>query len=68
MPHWIVFNKRSGAPLAQAFWYPQWKCYVVEFKPQCVFNKECLNDIKTFLEVLKAEPEPADIALAERKT
>lgn len=50
-PIYRVNNRRTGDCLGGIAYYPNWRCYV--FWPEskrCIFNAECLDNIKGFIE------------------
>jgi hypothetical protein len=47
--NWRILNRKIGSELGRVEWFPEWKKYVVEFTPGCVFDEKCLVDIATFL-------------------
>lgn len=47
--YWTVRSVRHGDLLGDIKWYGPWRQYV--FEPfNAIFNKQCLNDISTFIE------------------
>lgn len=52
---WLCKNNKSGATLAQLYYYPQWRQYVASYNKNAVFNESCQRDIADFTRQLKAE-------------
>lgn len=50
-----VLSKSSGDLLARIQWYPQWRQYVFSPAYPTHWNKDCLNDIQTFINNLMLE-------------
>lgn len=50
MPRYEILNNKSQNVLGNIYWYPAWRWYVFESKPECVFNNSCLRDILDFME------------------
>ena len=46
-------NNKSGAVLADVFYYTPWHKYCVKFNPSSVFDEGCLRDIADYLSQLK---------------
>lgn len=42
-------NLKFGETLGRVAYYPNWKRYVIDFEPDCVFDHICLADIQHFL-------------------
>ncbi len=47
---YFIFSNRSFFYLGAVQYYRPWKCYVVEFESDRVFNNDCLRDIADFLD------------------
>lgn len=52
---WICRNKKSEDILGVITFYESWKQHVIDFKPDCVFNNQCMNDIADFLDQLNKQ-------------
>ena len=49
-PYYFVTNNRTGDRLAQIYYYPQWRQYVWQALPDCIFSKGCTKDILDFMQ------------------
>jgi hypothetical protein len=47
---WYVYNIRSENRLGTIKWYGAWRQYCFYPESDCVFNKDCMNDIIKFIE------------------
>ena len=54
-PVYSINNKKSGAPLAQVFWYQPWRQWCARFHEDSVWSNDCLMDLAGFLAL---EPKP----------
>lgn len=50
-----VISKSSGYTLARIQWYPQWQQYVFSPAYPTHWNKDCLNDVQSFINNLMLE-------------
>lgn len=46
---WLVKNAQSDFEIGRIRWFPNWRKYVFEPAPNCIFDPNCLGDIKDFL-------------------
>ena len=42
-------NIKSDGLLGKVYYYRRWRRFVIEFLPGCVFDHNCIADIKHFL-------------------
>ena len=47
-----VISKDDGYTLGLISWYPSWRCYSFSPNNSTIFEKTCLNNIATFLDIL----------------
>lgn len=47
---WLVVSRSSKAVLGLITWHSPWRCYVLEPRPQVLFNSECMLDIARFMD------------------
>lgn len=47
---WAVKSKMQGTILGKIGWYGPWRKYTFSAMPQTLFDSNCLNDIRQFLE------------------
>lgn len=50
-----VFSQRSGEQLATIRWYGPWRCYTLQPMPSTIWNEQCLMDVNSYINRLKAE-------------
>ena len=50
-----VLSKRSGERLAQIRWYGPWRCYTLHPVSMTIWNEQCLMDVTSYINGLKAE-------------
>jgi len=55
-----VRNNKSREQLGLVRWYGQWRRYCFFPEPCCVFNADCLSDIREFMAQLKAGGEEGE--------
>ena len=48
-----VWSKKSGGILGEIKWFGRWRQYAFFPRPETIFNTECLNDIISYIEVLR---------------
>jgi len=53
---WYCYNNRNDDSLGCVTFYPIWKQWVIDFRPDMVFNNQCLRDIADFLDQLNKKP------------
>ncbi len=55
-PHVVdVLSQRSGERLAQIKWYGPWRCYTLHPVSMTIWNEQCLMDVNSYINRLKAE-------------
>lgn len=52
---WLCKNRFSQVTIAQLYFYPKWKQYVIAPARGTTFNKDCLENIIDFLNQLNEE-------------
>jgi len=50
-----VISKNHGFILGRILWYVAWRQYIFHPQTETIYNKDCLNDIKNFLQQLMDE-------------
>ena len=50
-----VLSQRSGERLAQIKWYGPWRCYTLHPVSMTIWNEQCLMDVTSYINRLKAE-------------
>ena len=55
---WYCYNNKSETTLGCVTYYARWRQWVIDFKEDCVFNVQCLQDIADFLGQLNKKPKP----------
>ncbi len=48
----LVRSKKHNINLGFIKWYSRWRCYAFFPEEETIFNSECLNDIKEFIDKL----------------
>lgn len=48
-PEYLVRSRRTREVLARVVWYPPWKQWVCEFRPDTIWSQDCLADVGEFL-------------------
>lgn len=51
---WECLSKRTDNTLGWVIFYEPWKKWVIEYKPECIFDSACSKDISHFLGQLDA--------------
>ena len=48
-----VWSKKSGEILGEIKWFGRWRQYSFFPRPETIFNKDCLNDIISYIRGLR---------------
>jgi len=54
-PTYVILNNKSQEPIGMIEFYPPWRQYVFSAYEEAVWNKDCLQEIVTFLGELKGK-------------
>ena len=54
-PVYAIWNKRSKDKMGEISWYVPWRQFVFAPEPYTIYNKGCLDDLKSFMHDLLAE-------------
>lgn len=52
---WWMSNNKSTEVLGMVLYYRRWRCHVVKFEENAVFDRNCCRDIVHFLEQLNSQ-------------